>query len=330
MEPVTPLEVAEPSLLLQKLTPTLIITVSNLLPPESISAFALCCRKLYHILGIPILKKFDRYKILMLLERQLPNHIVCYFCKKLHAIRHPHRYIPSYIEDYEYVPNRGHHWECLDGRARPDGGYDMECDFSYPLIQMVMKRYRQGGNYSSILSLLATSYADSYRDGSEQYTLVPRIVNGSFLIRQQERLLTPPTHSLPSCPLFHVCPHINLSDEYTQDPDWNQSGVNWARRMNLLDPRNWQQIIKCRYCFTEFRIDFKRFKEGDSVMVFKKWQNLGERLTPLDDDRWASHLRCDPWKWQEVEFERGSICSGFEQREYFMFEPDGIELCRSL
>jgi hypothetical protein len=40
-------------------------------------------------------KNFDSFKFLALLERDLPNHVACYHCERLHAIEHAKRHIYS-------------------------------------------------------------------------------------------------------------------------------------------------------------------------------------------------------------------------------------------
>src|ERR1700726_249922 len=76
----------------------LIVCIARFLPPESVSLFSLCCWPIYSILGTQCLKSLgkdrplDLYEFLTLLERDLPNYISCYYCKKLHAVTGAHYY----------------------------------------------------------------------------------------------------------------------------------------------------------------------------------------------------------------------------------------------
>jgi hypothetical protein len=76
---------------LSKLPPELILYIEHFLPLESALSFSICCWPIYFLFGTQYLKAlekshWDRYEFLKLLERELPDHIVCYHCKKLHAI----------------------------------------------------------------------------------------------------------------------------------------------------------------------------------------------------------------------------------------------------
>jgi hypothetical protein len=79
-----------------------------------------------------------RYGLLMLLERELPDHIACYYCKKLHAIKKAHRYVSS-LEARSHTVSLS---SCLmDDFERFTHLYIYE-GFSFTIFQMAMKLHR--------------------------------------------------------------------------------------------------------------------------------------------------------------------------------------------
>ena len=263
----------------------------------------------------------DRYNFLILLERELPDHILCYYCKRLHAILDPHWFMPTYISYFRYSGKRCRNMPCLEARVQSESSHNIYSQFSFPAFQMAMKYYRQGRSYSRMLDFLSVSTCDL--PGS--YSVLPRIVHGSLLLRQQHRVVTAPNQRLPSSSHFYVCPHFRLALDVISDRGWDVRDRNWGgrrlpRHINLLDPRYRSELIQCRYCVTEFRLDFQLFDKGNSIIVFTKWQDLGEGKSPLDY-KWACHLYNDNIEWQPKEFRRGSICAAFERKDPALFRP---------
>jgi hypothetical protein len=86
--------------------------------------------------------------------------------------------------------------------------------------------------------------------------------------------------------------------------------------------QNGNRLIKCKYCFTEFRIDFKEFGKRGTAIYVTKWQDLGHDLSPLDP-KWRSHISEDRLR-KRVKFDLGSICSALEGKEHVEFEFDSL------
>ncbi len=302
---------------LGKLPPELIIHVASFLPFDSAPSFSLCCRPIYFTLGTQYLKALEneqwhRYKFLTLLERELPNYIACYYCKKLHAISkahghlYPNRCTSHWIADIE-------HWiECL---VLPE--------FSFTVFQMTMKVHRQGHDCSKFLNLLSLKTKTNSQLGYvEQSTALAQIVAGSLLLREQKIFMIPPTQSIPWDFLFFVCPHLTSRGILDQYGNINQNKIApWDIPNNY---QNSGRIMQCKYCLTEFRIDFKNFGGCGTAMFLTMWKDLGEGRSPLDH-KWQSHVmgRGGP-RWLPVEFDQGSICAAFERKEHFRFEFDSL------
>ena len=322
-----PRPIALESSALGKLPPELILYIARLLPPASASSFSLCCRPIYFILGTQYLKALevddqsDRYQFLTLLERELPNHILCYYCKKFHEISKAYRHV--YSNRSYYASN--HYLECWIADLELTNTVYLHRDFSFTVFQMAMKLYRQSLGYSKLLTLLSYKSKTDFRYGNaEQCSALARIEGGSLLFREQKIFMAPPTRPtpIPWDTDFIICPHIRFASVH--------NGVRYRNLVQLAywrgskDRPNLEGLTQCNYCLTEFRIDYKKFEELGSAMFVIKWQDLGEGRSPLDH-KWQSHVAgCKGPLWLPVEFVRGSICAAFEGKEHSSFEFDSL------
>ncbi len=323
-----PRPVALESSMLGNLPLELILYIARFLPPESASSFSLCCRPIYFTLGTQYLKtleedqQLDRYNFLALLERDLPNYISCYYCKKLHGINKAYRH--TYYNRRFLGRNR---WlTCWKADSEFMTYIYIHERFSFTIFQMTMKLYRQGLDYSKLLNLLSYKTKTNFRHCYvEQRMALARIVAGSLLIREQKIVMIPPTQPIPipSYPFFPICHHFSIISTKCFH-DYNSGNIQIAHWDEPEDYRNWKGMIQCKYCLTEFRVDFKKFGERGTAMFVTKWQDLGQGRSPLDH-KWRSHVAGqNPREWLPVEFDRGSICTAFERKEHFMFEFDGL------
>jgi hypothetical protein len=333
-----PRPIALESSALGKLPLELILRIAQFLPPDSASSFSLCCRPIYFTLGTQYLKaleeneQLDRYKFLTLLERELPNYIACYYCKKLHAINKARRHLYSnryYSRADGYLP-------CWIADLELGTDFFIHNDFSFTVFQMAMKLHRQGLDCSKLLNLLSYKTRTRFRYGYvEQRTALTQIVAGSLFIREQRIFMIPPTRPIlnPWVLYFVICPHFPFISIQTFDRYMDI--IQTAHWDEPKDNQNGEGIMQCKYCLTEFRIDFKSFGGRGNAMFITRWQDLGEGRSPLDH-KWQSHVDGRKGGDQRpVEFDRGSICAAFEQEEHFRFKFDSLltlqnkkELCR--
>jgi hypothetical protein len=143
---------------LGKLPIDLILHIAQSLPTDAAASFSLCCRPTYFILGAQSFKALEengqlhhRYGLLMLLEREFPDHIACCYCKKLHAIKRAHRYVSSLKARSHAVSFSS----CLmDDFERFTHLYIYK-GLSFTIFQMAMKLHRRGLDCSKLLDPLS-------------------------------------------------------------------------------------------------------------------------------------------------------------------------------
>jgi hypothetical protein len=188
--------------LLGSLPLELILYITQFLPPESTLSFCLCCWPIYSILKsqyVKIIKddqQLDRYKFLTLLEQDLPDYILCYYCRRLHAMKKAHQYL-YYKRRYD----KGYFVPCCKVDYRTMTDMYIHPAISFTVFRITMKLYRQGFDYSKLLKLLSyQSESRTYSNGSystiEKHTASSKIVAGSLFIREQRRFMIPLTQPI--------------------------------------------------------------------------------------------------------------------------------------
>ncbi|KAH8676495.1 hypothetical protein BGZ60DRAFT_402737 [Tricladium varicosporioides] len=308
-----------------KLPPELTLYIARFLPLESTLSFSLCCRPIYFMFGSQAFKNLGQnsqcFEFLTLLARDLPNHVPCYYCKKLHAIKTAQQHIFfTYRHDTPWLP-------CWNANYSFTF-FHLHKNFSFTVFQMAMKRYRQGLNYSELLNLL--SYKEThYQDGYvKHYTALGRVAHGSMIVREQKIVMVPLAKSrlIQGIQQVTVCPHISLS--------WNLGShglhglverVDWFRWGIPRVDWNWQGLVRvCPCCLCDYSLEFVQF-EGKAEAVFvTKWQDLGQGRSPMDY-KWQSHVgHSKEQLWRTVELDRGSVCAMFEGERRLRFESTSL------
>ncbi|OAF59960.1 hypothetical protein VC83_03138 [Pseudogymnoascus destructans] len=292
--------VAVDSSTLSKLPPELLLRIASYPPPASAGAFSLCSKRLYALLAIPYLKclhghpPFSTAEFLRLLEPDLPDHIVCYYCEKLHKIKRLERHI-KFTKRCDIPVN-----EAMRSYIHPR--------FSYVIFQMAMKRHRQGLDYSSPLKLL--SYNEWSWIGPDEIKTSFRIVDGSLLLRQQHILLVHPNNDqMFTNTKIMICPHIKqlrgtincqssgmgrYNMVYTPgsiEIDHTPTAVecDCCAHQGKKDEGNWSGLVRCRDCATEFRVDTLGIGQSGKAYVVTRWKDLGEGRD-ANDSVWCAHM----------------------------------------
>ncbi|KFY07769.1 hypothetical protein V492_06836 [Pseudogymnoascus sp. VKM F-4246] len=317
-----PARLAKPSLSpLLNLPPEILLLIASFLPLEPMGSLSLSCRHLYLSLKneyLQPLKDADSnvmIAFLQLLERDLPLHIVCPQCNKLHFTPLAQRYQVS--DPYNYT-DRAKWPKC---RAIDDLGRwsdNMTPSFSSAIFLMAMKAHRQDKDTTVILNLLSYSDVDdTSRSFAELHTSSARIRNGSLLMRDQRVFMFPAPLRIPLsvCAPFGFCAHNSLSN-LAHLP---RCGIHVPSADEIGEYENKEGIIYCRYCPTEIRIDFKSYgKDGTAVFV-TRWMDVGEGRD-MEDVKWKVRLGRFDWLRDEHSYARGAICAAFEGTDDFRFE----------
>jgi hypothetical protein len=256
----------------------------------------------------------ERFYFLVLLEKNSPGHIFCEHCAKLHAIANAlyhHRSKRPYVMDtssdsywrHPALRDKTRKWlQCLIADGKDITHLRLHPDFSSTIFRMAMKQYHQGQDCSKLLKLLSCE-PDPQHYHARQYTGTPRIVDGRMLWRDQQVDMTRAKREVwieaRQGAKLHICPHLIFG-----------SMESWLEFKDTS-----QDLQRCKYCYTEFRIDFNTF-ENRSARFITKWKDFGEGHS-VDDRKWRSHLSTIP---DEVNFKPGSIFEAFQQDEKEEFD----------
>ena len=310
---------------LARLPPELIIHVSSFLSPIEAAAFSLCCTRVYSVLATKYIKpgrcleNFDTFEFLTILQRDLPDHVPCYPCERLHDIKQ----VENQGKSYDWSSLRSRMSWCRNEDIQVSTEIYIHSGFSFLIFQMAMKRHYQGLDSTSLLALL--SHKTDVRPewcGIKTVTASPRIIGGSLLVRKHWAYLVRRPQDLPTLisSNFVICPHFSYGS-IAEVPGYTGS----AFRCRVVSSRGNDNIevgeglVQCSFCATEVRIDFKSFGEEGNAIFITRWQSLGDGRSS-QDPQWLSHVRGSGGTTTErVYFPAGSICSAFEGGEEFDF-----------
>lgn len=326
----------------------LILLTTSHLPIESVACLSLCCHYLYSSLKTEYhLKTESHFRIddlhppkdadsmvtnafLRLLERDLPLHIVCPHCNKLHYTPLAERHLVT----ERYFPITSKFWtKCRIRDSRGQGVRYTPPRFTSTIFLMAMKAYRQGRDTTELLRLLSHKQIIDSKEGFVELQISEaRIRNDSLLMRDQKVFMLPASLTTPFSLFgeFGFCRHCMLHS--IDDLRW--CGINIPEADEMNDYENKEGIIYCKYCYTELRIDFKSYGKAGNAMFVTRWMDIGEGRD-VDDAKWKVRLGGgNEWLWDDAIYPRGSICASFEGRssDDFRFdslitEQDEMELC---
>lgn len=315
--------------ILDRLFPELIIYTARLMPLYSAASWALSCHYVYDLLGPGYWKSLrtqdqreQRVAFLALLERDLPHHIVCHGCQKLHDIsKYQSEQIQlSSIGRYAVLKHRS----CHRLQMHPVENQYISIGFRFDDFQMATKFYRTGIPYNSVLRWADTRsyWVIGYRMSPEHYRARSKIVDGSVFVRVQYSYLIPDglMPHIPPNTYSRVCPHTSIKD---------LSVLVLGHVMNGVDKQTTKRsgLIQCWYCPTEYQLDLQIWPRGILVVV-TKWLDIGEGRASTDF-KWRSHLiigeeqapQTVPAEMETYLQAPGSIRDSFERSENENADP---------
>jgi hypothetical protein len=300
----------------------LIFKIASDLPLESAASLSLTCFTLHSCLEkqyLQALKRADRrviYKFLHLLERDLPEHLLCQDCNAFQSIALAERHVRG--QRVMELPLK-----CWLNDASNEFYAIVHPAFSSTIFRMAMKSHRLNKDSSDLIKLLSYDPVTVAEIGFvKQTSAIAKIKGDSLLIRDQQIFMVPSAHDFP-IPWYEklrVCRHIIF---------WSMrclyiDGIKVPHKADIGGHENKEGIIYCEYCYTEFQIDFKSYGEFGNAMFVTRWMDLGEGQDP-DHYKWRSRLNDFMGRVQrEVTFQRGSICTSFEGIPHSDFKFDSL------
>jgi len=196
-----------------------------------------------------------------------------------------------------------------------------------------MKRYQQNLGYSQLLKLMSdgtdTRPWSSY---TKQSRAEYRIIQCRMIHRMQIIILSATSASFTRDPFIEICRHLDFRSNTHSGYIVTTLFTPWLPRLSLyrkvwstswnltsLERHNTSSgMMRCHYCWTEFRIDFRHYPGQGMAMFFTRWKNLG---TGPDDEDWKRNFQ--PWDCLPpitIQFEAGTLHSVFENGEDFMLD----------
>ncbi|PVH80348.1 hypothetical protein DL98DRAFT_654755 [Cadophora sp. DSE1049] len=292
----------------------IILHISSFLPRDEIAALALTCQPLR--LALPkssfSLPWENKVNFLHLLERDLPGHVVCRYCRKLHAIKKAELYLLTRAMRAPYSACR---WEQMWSNIE----WYFHKGFSIVAFEMAVKQHRQGLDTSRLLGLLSSEARTYQKDGYvEEHRALARVVDNCLIMRDQRTCFMPASHQepLPRKGRFIICPHFTLSMYSMETLNRLSDQFEGSDSPGPQACRPGTGLIPCRYCHTELQVDFRTLGEFGTGVSITTWKDAGGSLL---DDKWRGHIGSEV---DMVPFDRGSICSAFENEDYRLFKLD--------
>jgi hypothetical protein len=264
--------------ILNKVPVDILLQIMDYLPSESAVAFSLSCMYLKCLLGTQHFLRVtssteDTLALLNLLALDLPNHVVCSACKRLHNMQNLRRYNSATYSagstTYQYDSLR---FPACVSQDRNNNTCAITNLFGATAFKMAIKRYHQQPECTELLKIMSSKATKTIeiRDYVRQFREECRVVQGCLMHRLQsvyishKCLTTTPFRRDP--PSEIICPHIKFR---TSEHNIG-SGVR-----------------RCQECRTEYRIDSRYYDSYGWAIFFTRWKDLG---TGPEGEVWTQHL----------------------------------------
>lgn len=267
---------------LSKLPPELLQEIVSYLPQPSGIALSLACKHLrssfgenYHTLQNPSYD--DKYELLELLARDLPDQVACAICRGLHTMKNFNTYGRN---DRSWITKAA--TKCM----RYDAGASLH--LISPLIgtamfKLAMKQVQERPGCTELLSKFSTKAPRVAAGLSCTHVSTERcVVKDGSLMHRLIRVYIPSRSTETKSAVFEdahgvlrgICPHHSHGYYY-----------GYYRRVKKEYSRS--NLITCNECFTEYIFDVKYHPEYGPVGVLTRWKNLG---SGPDSDAWEKHI----------------------------------------
>jgi len=286
---------------LADLIPEVILCITDFLPKASVLCLGLCNKKLKELL-------FEKYRklthlekkriededlghsyrptelrqFLHLLSRDIPNHVDCHYCFKLHDAKKGNLVGAPFPERQVF--------DCLKNadtpRYSPWGIEGYQITFSH--VQQIMKRHREGPAHGISLQHLSGIYVTYNEDQSLQTfaRFRPRIVSNRLFLCSQLWKLLPANRAHGRANLIRGFPCCAVQVSGQPRRDIHGQSID----LSLTDLA--RTTLWCPKCATNSNIQCYDFSGENSqwfgrAICFTRWVCLGDGLDP-DSIEWRS------------------------------------------
>lgn len=294
---------------------------------ESAVILSLSCKRLRGAIGNEYVKDLStdvvkKASLLHRLEKDLPRHISCFTCARLHDLEDELMYHKSGEIALVHSQKRPKPLECrFDNIIRKAWNYKERIDreFSVTHFHMATKRSLYNPDYVQFLNLLSRDgTAERNEDGWIKESQVDcRISSGSLIHREQRAYFSDTdkhslfdTHMEP-CPhmvLFYINRHI-----YTRKfslSTINDDGESQRIPFHHNGPEITLDLLKCDRCSTQCQLTMKDLPGRGMAIFYTRWIDLG---CSIFDIRWSRYFCEDTSKFgYETQPESLILASAFE------------------
>ncbi|TVY83237.1 hypothetical protein LSUE1_G001187 [Lachnellula suecica] len=313
-----------------KLPTEILQQIADALPNEAAASFSLSCRHIYLLVGPQYLARLASSKsktlsFLELLERDLPDQIVCHPCCKLHKTKDAEKYtVGGQLSSSWVDPGR---LKCLHDDMEALVELYIHENFRSVVFKMVMKHFRvfgpdaQSRRLLDILSNKHTTYP--WNDLLTKEEARCQIQHGSLFVRKRMTFHGPCRGvELESIDGFPICPHLEILSRgplslyiaqlhpYAPDKQLLYCESTSHCKKSLLPARS--ELHQCQYCRTEITADIQHPDNSTFDLIITVWKDLGQGP---ETEEWRAH--CPPMDFLEtpppILFKRGEISSVFQE-----------------
>ena len=285
--------------------PTEIVSlILSHLPPESVVAFGLTCRRFYPFVpSPPHLTEEARQILLEWLEKDTPSLYWCHRCNTLHTWCHVEDHGRNIVQYDRYCRKRAHYVRF----PRPP---HMSYCLTFSLARVAMNRHFYGDLHGPPLEMLG--HGGTFPDYPPAdgvlltQSLTARIIGGELYLRASVQIHHDQGRARPLREHLDetggetkamVCHHVGI----VRKP-WRGLGVCSVRELER-EPGSTDLFVpitgtlqSCRYCFTDYRVDVRWHPlDGSSstpkgwVISVMRWHRLGGCRSP-NDVKWNNFI----------------------------------------
>ncbi|CAD6447590.1 0982420f-e90f-4abf-870a-73d87bb08a6f-CDS [Sclerotinia trifoliorum] len=284
------------------------IYILDQLPISSAAAASICSKNIRGKMGDRYLRLLvnrsdEMILFLKLLANDLPNHIACKSCLKLHCMdnalslqigyRIVKPFDTSNMREFDRVViETSNHLDrdIIHNPHRRMNNNNLGRDFNTAIWEMAMKRYNLGQDSASLLNIMSgiTSNADCFLSLDWQQPRVDYTIAHGFMIQRVQRIsiVDPMLLSFRNWVRFDICQHWDSFGDQKGAHIKNR-GRGSAAEANIQAGGD-SGLWRCTQCWTEFQINVEK-SDNMTVMMFTRWKNWGVK-PDKSDKNFMRHL----------------------------------------